>query len=200
MLRNRSGEQDLDHIIMAALRSMDRALLEYLNKAGLIFLLDKRFNYDKNKIIAEKAIKYRKRGVIAIDFAGPKINSFSYKRYRHLYQQAKNYGLGLIVHTGEEGEIKEMEQVIEYLKPDRIIHGIKAASQPKLLKKIKEKDIVLALYPTSNLRTGVVKSIAQYKKIIKKFLEAGIDFCINTDGPEMLKTNLLKEYEFLIKK
>src|SRR5207247_10937768 len=36
MKRNRGGEQDLDHIIAAATRGMDRASLEYPVKPGLI--------------------------------------------------------------------------------------------------------------------------------------------------------------------
>src|SRR6476469_11108364 len=39
MKRNRGGEQDLDHIISAAIRGMDRAQLEYPVKPGLILCL-----------------------------------------------------------------------------------------------------------------------------------------------------------------
>lgn len=199
MLRNRGGEQDLDHIIMAALRGMDRALLEYPVKAGLIFFLDRRFSYRKNKIIVEKAIKYQKRGVIGIDLAGPRNKNFSYKDCQDLYKTACDSGLGLSVHTGEEGDGEEMTKVIEYLSPNRIIHGVKAAYHQDLLKTLVEKKIVLAICPTSNLKTGIVKNIQEYKKIIKTFIQAKVKFCINTDGPEMLKTSLLKEMEFLLK-
>lgn len=197
MLRNRGGEQDLDHIIMAALRGMDRALLAYPVKAGLIFFLDRRFSLKKNKIIAEKAIKYKKRGVVGIDLAGPRNKSFSYRNHQSLYRKANDAGLGLCVHTGEEGDSKEMAKVIKYLSPQRIVHGIKAAYEKNLLKTLVEKNIVLAICPTSNLKTRVAEGIQEYRKIIKNFIQAGVKFCINTDGPEMLKTNLLKEMEFL---
>src|SRR5919109_1763186 len=52
--RNRGGEQDLDHIIMASIRGLDRAALEYPVKAGLIFCLDRGFDYALNEIIVEK--------------------------------------------------------------------------------------------------------------------------------------------------
>lgn len=197
MLRNRGGEQDLDHIIMAALRGMDRALLEYPIKAGLIFFLDRRLSFRKNKIIVEKAVKYQKKGVIGIDFAGPRNKRFSYKNYQGLYRQAGKAGLGLVVHTGEEGSAQEMKEVIEHLSPQRIVHGIKAAFDKNLLKALIEKDIVLAICPTSNIKTGLVKGVQEYQRIIKTFIQVGVKFCVNTDGPEMLKTNLLKEMEFL---
>src|SRR4026207_1989337 len=63
MKRNRGGEQDLDHIIAAAVRGMDKATLEYPVKPGLIFCLDRAFPYELNEIIAEKAISWRDRGV-----------------------------------------------------------------------------------------------------------------------------------------
>jgi len=59
MKRNRGGEQDLDHIIAASLRGMDRAMLEYPIRPGLIFCLDRAFPYDLNEIIVEKAIAWR---------------------------------------------------------------------------------------------------------------------------------------------
>ena len=51
MKRNRGGEQDLDHIIAAALRGMDKASLEYPVKPGLIFCLDRAFPYELNEIL-----------------------------------------------------------------------------------------------------------------------------------------------------
>ena len=70
MKRNLDSELDLDHIIHAALRGMDRACLEYDVKAGLIFCLAREFKAELNEIMVEKAIKYRNRGVVGIDLAG----------------------------------------------------------------------------------------------------------------------------------
>ncbi len=71
MKRNRGGEQDLDHIISAATRGMDRAKLEYPVTPGLILCLDRAFPYQLNEIIVEKAIAYQARGVVGVDIAGP---------------------------------------------------------------------------------------------------------------------------------
>ena len=44
MKRNRGGERDLDHIILAAIRGLDLASLEYPQvRAGLILLMDRTF-------------------------------------------------------------------------------------------------------------------------------------------------------------
>src|SRR2546423_515274 len=64
MKRNRGGERDLDHIILAAVRGLDRASLEYPQvRAGLILMMDRTFTPEQNMIIVEKAIRWAPRGV-----------------------------------------------------------------------------------------------------------------------------------------
>jgi adenosine deaminase len=203
MFRNRGGERDLDHIIMAALRGMDRAQLEYPVKVGLIFFLDRRLPYKKNKIIIDKAIKYHHRGVVGIDLAGMTPigdKMLDYKQYAPLFTKAKKAGLGTCVHAGEEADENDVLAVLEYLKPDRIVHGVRAYRDQRLLAKIRESKIVLALCPSSNLKIGIygIKNISHYKEIIQSFKKAGIKFCINTDDPEFFKTNLIKEFRLLL--
>ena len=159
MKRNRGGEQDLDHIIAAAVRGMDKATLEYPVKPGLIFCLDRAFPYELNEIIAEKAIAWRDRGVVGIDIAGPEATTFRVADYRRLFRRARQYGLGLTVHTGESGPVEEVARVVELLEPDRIGHGVKAAYDPRAMAMIRERGIVLEICPTSNLNTKVVSRL-----------------------------------------
>ena len=73
MKRNRGGERDLDHIILAAIRGLDRASLEYPQvRAGLIVMMDRTFSMELNRIIVEKAIRWAPRGVVGVDIAGPR--------------------------------------------------------------------------------------------------------------------------------
>src|SRR5256886_1703239 len=106
MKRNLNSELDLDHIIAAAIRGMDRASLEYDVRAGLIFCLAREFDTKLNEIMVDKAIKYRHRGVVGIDLAGSEKNAVelqevSVARYRELYDRARAAGLKTTVHTGE---------------------------------------------------------------------------------------------------
>lgn len=73
MKRNRGGERYLDHIILAAIRGLDRARLEYAQvRAGLILIMDRTFDARQNAIIVDKAISWAERGVVGIDIAGPR--------------------------------------------------------------------------------------------------------------------------------
>jgi adenosine deaminase len=193
MKRNRGGEQDLDHIIAAAVRGMDRATLEYPVKPGLIFCLDRAFPYELNEIICEKAIAWRDRGVVGIDIAGPESATFRLADYRRLYRRARQYGLGLTVHTGEAGPVEEVARAVELLEPDRIGHGVKAAYDPRAMAMIRDRGIVLEICPTSNLNTAVVSDWDEFRWIFDTFRRNDIRFTINTDGPEMLKTYIRDE-------
>jgi adenosine deaminase len=199
MKRNRGGEQDLDQIMMAAIRGLDRASLEYPVKAGIIVCLDRTFDHKLNGILLDKAIKYQNRNVVGIDFAGPAKESFRYSDYKDLYKKAKDAGLGLTVHTGEDEDYKAVIGVIEDLEPDRIGHGVRATENEEAMDLLKSRDITLEICPTSNMNTHVVKDMEQMKQIFKALNSHNIKYTINTDGPEMLVTNLRNELDLLLK-
>ncbi len=193
MKRNRGGEQDLDHIIAAAVRGMDRATLEYPIRPGLLFCLDRAFPYELNEIIVEKAILWRDRGVVGIDIAGPESSTFRVADYRKLFRRARQYGLGITIHTGEAGPVDEVARVVELLEPDRIGHGVKAAYDPRAMAMIRERGIVLEICPTSNINTKVVSGWDELRWIFDTFSRNDVRFAISTDGPEMLKTYIRDE-------
>ncbi len=197
MKRNRGGEQDLDHIISAAIRGMDRAMLEYPVTPGLILCLDRAFPHNLNEIIVEKAIAYRNRGVVGIDIAGPESPDFKPADYRRLFERARRRGLGTTVHTGEAGPIEEIAEVIEQLEPSRIGHGVKSAYDPRTMAIIRERGITLEVCPTSNLNTRVVSSWDEFRWIFDTFRRNKVRFTINTDGPEMLRTYIRDELSTL---
>src|SRR5437899_9155000 len=67
MKRNRGAERDLDHIILAAIRGLDIASLEYPQvTAGLILMMHRTFTQEMNSIIVEKAIGWSPRGVVGV--------------------------------------------------------------------------------------------------------------------------------------
>jgi adenosine deaminase len=199
MKRNREGEQDLDHIISAAIRGQDRALLEYPQvRAGLILMMDRTFPLDLNAIIVEKALRYRDRGIIGIDIAGPPNPDFSYRAHQGLVDRAREAGLGITIHTGEEGRIEDMWEVVEYLRPDRVGHGILSAYDARLLERVARDGIVLEICPTSNLRTKAVRDLEELHHILTTLKAGGVAVTINTDGPQMLQTSIPQEYRLLL--
>jgi adenosine deaminase len=205
MKRNRGGERDLDHIIMAAARGLDRASLEYPQvRAGLILMMDRTFDERQNRIIVEKAIRYRSRGIVGIDIAGPRPGGarYPYAQLRPLVDEARGANLGVTIHVGEEGGdhgIEEIAEVIEALSPDRIGHGILAAREPELMAQLGQRGIVLEICPTSNLLTKALPDEAALRLTLRAFVDAGVRFTIATDGPEMMRTHLRDELDLLLR-
>jgi adenosine deaminase len=200
MKRNRGGEQDLDHIIAAAVRGMDRAILEYPQvRAGLIFCLDRSFPPALNEIIASKAISWRSRGVVGIDIAGPVTDGFRFADYAEIYGECRRAGLGLTVHAGETGGAEEVREALEALDPDRIGHGVRSAEDPRVLAMLRERGTVLEVCPRSNLNTRVLRSIAEVRRVVRAFVDSEVRFTVSTDGPEMLRTYLRDELNLLMR-
>jgi len=199
MKRNRGGEQDLDHIILASLRGMDRALLEYPVKAGIIICLDKSYDYRLNEILVEKAIMYRNRGIIGIDIAGPRSPRFRYEDYTRLVRRAKDAGLGVTVHAGEDEGSDSVRKVLSTLEPDRIGHGVKAVGDERALELLSRSGVLLEVCPSSNVHTGIVESYSDFRRIFAVFKKYRVKFSLNTDGPEMLRTNLRREIMLTLK-
>ena len=202
MKRNRGGERDLDHIILAAIRGLDRAHLEYPQvRAGLILMMDRTFEDRQNEIIVEKAVHWSNRGVVGVDIAGPRPHGerYDYSRLAPMVETARAAGLGVTIHVGEEGETgaAEIRQVVETLRPERIGHGILAAREPDLMELLRDADVTLEICPTSNLLTKALRDEDEVRQTVHRFLEHDVAFTIATDGPEMMRTHLRDEFELL---
>jgi adenosine deaminase len=205
MKRNRGGERDLDHIILAAARGLDLARLEYPQvRAGLILMMDRTFTEQQNSVIVEKALHWAPRGIVGIDIAGPRVDGarYDYRTVAPMVDEARRGGLGVTIHVGEEGGSvgrSEIGDVIETLRPERIGHGILAAGDLELMELLREREIVLEICPTSNLLTKALPDEGAVRDTFRVFSEHGVAFTIATDGPEMMRTHLRDEFELLLR-
>src|SRR6266542_2601513 len=199
----RGGERDLDHIILAAIRGLDLASLEYPQvRAGLILMMDRTFDARLNEIIVEKAISWAPRGIVGVDIAGPRPDGgrYDYGVVAPMVEAAREAGLGVTIHVGEEGGDMgrdEIAQVVDVLRPDRIGHGILAAGDRELMAALRDAEIVLEICPTSNLLTKALPNEEAVRDTFRAFVDAGVQFTIATDGPEMMHTHLRDELELL---
>ena len=205
MKRNRGGGRDLDHIILAAIRGLDRASIEYpAVRAGLILMMDRTFSPELNAIVVEKAIGWAPRGIVGVDIAGPRPGGerYDYTQAVPMVEEARAAGLGVTIHVGEEGGDvgrEEIGEVVEALRPDRIGHGILAAGDAELMRELREREIVLEICPTSNLLTKALADEDAVRETLRAFVDNGVRFTIATDGPEMMRTHLRDEFDLLLR-
>jgi adenosine deaminase len=75
---------------------------------------------------------------------------------------------------------------------ERIGHGVTSVADPRLVAHLVERQVVLEVSPTSNVRLGVAPSMAAHP--FRDLYEAGVQVTVNSDDPPMFDTSLTNEY------
>jgi aminodeoxyfutalosine deaminase len=135
--------------------------------------------------------KHRPEHSVGFGLGGPELGT-PRAQFRDVFARAADLGLRLVPHAGETTGPQTIRDSIEFLGAVRIGHGISAAQDPELMAELVERDIVLELSPTSNLRTRAVARIEDHPFNVLR--EAGVRLTLNTDDPGMFDTDLNQEY------
>ena len=139
---------------------------------------------------AHACVRHRDRGVVGLGIGG--LESRPLDPYLRSFAIARDGGLGVVPHAGEAAGAESVREILA-LDPDRIRHGVRSIEDPSVLAEIVERGLVLDVCPTSNVRTGVVPSLAEHP--LPKLRAAGVPCTVNTDDPAMFGTNLSREHE-----
>jgi adenosine deaminase len=106
--------------------------------------------------------------------------------------RAKDAGLKVTVHSGEDTPAAMVVDTINKVNPDRIGHGIHIIDDTSAIELVRKKGITLEVNPWSNYLTNSVKRIEDHP--LKRLYDLGVKTTINSDDPEVLETNLNNEY------
>jgi aminodeoxyfutalosine deaminase len=131
------------------------------------------------------------RGVVGIGLGGPEAQ-YPPEAYARAFEIARDGGLGSVPHAGEAAGPPSVRGALDSLRADRIRHGIRAVEDPGLLRELAARGVVLDVCPISNLRTGVVASLANHP--LPDLAAAGIACSVSTDDPAMFGTDLSADY------
>lgn len=108
------------------------------------------------------------------------------------FQIARRAGLALVPHGGELLGPGHIREVVQYLHPTRIGHGVRAAEDPKLLETIIERNIALEVCPASNVSLGVYATLQDVP--LPDLLKAGATIALGADDPLLFLSRLLDQY------
>jgi adenosine deaminase len=111
--------------------------------------------------------------------------------FRDAYRYARDAGLRLTAHAGETAGPDSIRAALD-IGAERIGHGIRAADDPDLMKRLRDENIPLEVSITSNVKTGAVASLAAHP--LRKLIDAGVAITLNTDDPGIFETTLEKEF------
>jgi adenosine deaminase len=102
-------------------------------------------------------------------------------KFARVFAAAREAGLKLVAHAGEEGPPEYVWEALDVLKIDRIDHGNRSLEDPRLVERIVKDGLTLTVCPLSNLKLCVVKDLKQHP--IKRMLELGLKATVNSDDP-----------------
>ena len=113
-------------------------------------------------------------------------------KFARLYAAAREAGLKLVAHAGEEGPAAYVADAVDVLGVDRIDHGNRALEDPALVRRLAERGITLTVCPLSNLRLCGVTDMRQHP--LKRMLDAGLKATVNSDDPSYFGGYLLDNF------
>ena len=111
--------------------------------------------------------------------------------FRRTYEIARTGGLRATVHAGEAVGPEGVWEALRVLDVERLGHGVRAAEDHALVRHLAERGIPLEVCPTSNVLTGVYRSLAEHP--VRRLFEAGVEITINTDDPTFFGVDLAGE-------
>lgn len=179
-----------DEALAGILRAKDRAEREFDMAIGLIAITSRSLGPDSCVRTVDWAIRHKDK-ILGIDLADSE-RDFPLRKFVQPVKKAKEAGLKVTIHTGEDTSASFVKEVIELTEPDRIGHGIHSIEDLSVVELIKERDITLEVNPWSNYLTNSVRTIEEHP--LKMLFDRGVKVTINSDDPEVLETNLNNEY------
>ncbi|HXD11679.1 MAG TPA: adenosine deaminase [Anaerolineales bacterium] len=181
---------DWDACLEGLLRAKKRAKKEFDMAIGYIAITSRSMGPESCVKTVDWAIRH-KADIVGVDLADSE-RDFPLREFVKPILKAKDAGLKVTIHTGEDTPASFIRETIELAHPDRIGHGIHSMEDMQVIELIRERGITLEVNPWSNYLTNSVRTIEEHP--LKKLFDLGVKVTINSDDPEVLETNLNNEY------
>src|SRR5262245_57657779 len=146
--------------------------------------------------LAELAVAYRGRGVLAFDLAGQE-KDYPAKEHREAFQLILEHNINCTVHSGEAFDAQSIAQALHYCGAHRIGHGTTLKEDPDLMRYVRDHRIPLEMCLTSNIQTRAVKSITDHP--CGDYFRQGLRVTLNTDNRLMSGTTLSDEIALAVR-
>ena len=181
---------DWDDALEGILRAQQRAAARFGMAIGLIAITSRSLGLGSCEKTVDWAIRWKEH-VQGVDLADGEAD-FPIRQFVRPMLRAKEAGLKVTVHSGEDTPASAVVDTIRAVNPDRIGHGTHIIDDPAAIALVKERGVTLEMNPWSNYLTSSVKRIEDHP--LKRLFDLGVRVTINSDDPEVLDTNLNNEY------
>jgi adenine deaminase len=103
------------------------------------------------------------------------------EKFARVFARARELGLHVVAHAGEEGPPEYIWNALDVLKVQRIDHGVRCLEDPALVQRLAAERMPLTVCPLSNVKLCVFKTLAEHN--LPALLDAGLCVTLHSDDP-----------------
>jgi len=103
------------------------------------------------------------------------------EKFARVFARARELGLHLVAHAGEEGPPAYIATALDVLHVERIDHGVRCLEDAALTQRLAREQIALTVCPLSNVKLRVFDRMEQHNLL--QLLDAGLAATVNSDDP-----------------
>ncbi|WP_269516133.1 adenosine deaminase [Brevundimonas subvibrioides] len=166
-------------VVEGLISGMDRARAELGVTSGLILSFLRHLSEEEAFATLEMARPYLHH------FVGVGLDSSEVghppSKFQRVFAAARDLGLKLCAHAGEEGPPAYVWEALDLLRIDRMDHGNRSMEDPVLVRRIVAEGMTLTVCPLSNHRLCVVDDLKDHP--VPEMLRQGIRVTLNSDDP-----------------
>ena len=185
--KKRLAFEDIVDPVIAGLRD---AGVKYGISTGVIICGIRSMAPKVSMALAELAVAYKGRGVLAFDLAGQE-KDYPAKAHREAFQLILEHNINSTVHGGEAFGAQSIAQALHYCGAHRIGHGTRLLEDPDLLRYVRDHRVPLEMCLSSNLQTRAVRSLREHP--CGDYFRQGLRVTLNTDNRLMSATTITEE-------
>jgi adenosine deaminase len=141
--------------------------------------------------LARLAVRHRDRGVVAFGLSNDE-RAGRVDDYVKAFRLAREGGLAAVPHAGELLGAGAVARTADVLHPRRLGHGVRAAEDAAVLRRLADAGIACEVCPASNVALGV---FAGHRQVPLQALEgAGVPVVLAADDPLLFGAGLVDQY------
>ncbi len=188
---HQQGDLTLEEAVEAPLRGVRQAEAELGVKTGLIICGIRNLPPETSVRLAELAVAFKDRGVVAFDLAGGEAGNPA-TEHAEAFRIAREANLNVTIHAGEAAGAESIAQALHGCGAHRIGHGTRLYEDPELRRYVNDHRIPIEVCLTSNVQTHAVESFETHP--VRGYFDEGLMVSLHTDNRLMSGTTMTEEY------
>jgi adenosine deaminase len=190
---NSRGRLEMGEALEAQIRGLERAEREAGIIARSIVCSLRQLPPETSLELAQLAVAYKSRGVVAFDLAGGEAG-YPASAHGDAFAYARKHNLAVTIHAGEGDGARSVRDAVHKCGADRLGHATRLIEDPDLTQYVNDRRIGLEICLTSNVQTHAAKSYDTHP--LRDYFDRGMNVTLNTDNRLMSGTTLTDEYVF----